>query len=107
MPWRNREGRRAGHFEKNSNNWSMDNDLKHNDDLLPILKWGGGKRQLLSEIKPLIPSYKVYYEPFVGGAAVLLGLQPERAVINDYNVVKNNDNYNKIEKIMKGDEINE
>ena len=27
--------------------------------------------------------------------------------INDYNVVKNNDNYNKIEKIMKGDEINE
>ena len=27
--------------------------------------------------------------------------------MSDYNVVKNNDNYNKIEKIMKGDEINE
>ena len=55
------------------------------EHLSPILKWGGGKRQLLGEILPLIPAYTKYYEPFVGGAAVLLGLQPERAVINDYN----------------------
>ena len=51
----------------------------------PVLKWGGGKRQLLDDILPLIPSYTRYYEPFIGGAAVLLGLQPKNAVINDYN----------------------
>ena len=56
-----------------------------NELLTPILKWGGGKRQLLNEILPLVPVHTKYYEPFVGGAAVLLGLQPERAVINDYN----------------------
>lgn len=58
-----------------------ENEIK----ITPILKWGGGKRQLLTEILPLIPSYTRYYEPFVGGAAVLLGLQPYNAVINDYN----------------------
>ena len=57
-----------------------------NEYLSPILKWGGGKRQLLNEILPLIPTNTKYYEPFVGGAAVLLGLQPTKAIINDYNV---------------------
>ena len=37
----------------------------------PILKWVGGKRQLLDTIVPLIPEYTTYYEPFVGGGAVL------------------------------------
>ena len=54
--------------------------------LSPILKWAGGKRQLLPQIIPLIPSdYKCYYEPFVGAGAVLLDLQPQKAVINDTN----------------------
>lgn len=52
----------------------------------PILKWVGGKRQLISEIMPLIPSkFSTYVEPFVGGAAVLFELQPSKAIINDYN----------------------
>lgn len=64
----------------------------------PILKWVGGKRQLLDVIIPLIPKYSTYYEPFVGGGAVLFSLQPKKAVINDsngelinvYNIIKNN-----------------
>jgi len=37
----------------------------------PILKWAGGKRQLLSEITALFPTtYEAYHEPFVGGGAV-------------------------------------
>lgn len=32
----------------------------------PILKWVGGKRQLLDSIEPLIPKCSTYYEPFVG-----------------------------------------
>lgn len=51
----------------------------------PILKWVGGKRQLLDSILPLIPEYTTYYEPFVGGGAVLFHTQPKKAVINDSN----------------------
>jgi len=54
--------------------------------VLPILKWVGGKRQLLPEIRKYIPKdYEIYYEPFVGGGAVLFDLQPSKAVINDVN----------------------
>ena len=54
--------------------------------LSPILKWVGGKRQLLSQIVPLIPKqFSTYVEPFIGGGAVLFELQPKRAIINDYN----------------------
>lgn len=53
---------------------------------MPFLKWVGGKRQLMSEIEPLIPSkISTYYEPFIGGGAVFLNQQPKKAVINDYN----------------------
>lgn len=52
----------------------------------PFLKWAGGKRQLLPLILPLIPkNFKRYFEPFVGGGAVFLRLQPACAVINDVN----------------------
>jgi DNA adenine methylase len=54
--------------------------------LKPFLKWAGGKRQLLSEIRQYVPSdFNVFYEPFVGAGAVLFDLQPNRAVINDIN----------------------
>ena len=54
--------------------------------LKPILKWVGGKRQLLAEIVPLVPKNPtLYVEPFIGGAAVLLNIQPQQARINDFN----------------------
>lgn len=52
----------------------------------PFLKWAGGKRQLLPEIRKYIPeTFHTYYEPFVGAGAVLFDLQPQKAVINDIN----------------------
>ena len=52
----------------------------------PILKWAGGKRQLLPEIRKYIPeTFNTYFEPFIGGGAVLFDLKPETAVINDIN----------------------
>ena len=51
----------------------------------PILKWVGGKRQLLNDILPLIQSTGTYIEPFLGGGAVLFAHQPKKAIVNDYN----------------------
>ena len=52
----------------------------------PFLKWAGGKRQLLPEIKKYVPKkYNTYYEPFLGGGAILFYLQPKNATINDSN----------------------
>ena len=51
----------------------------------PILKWAGGKQQLLTQLAPSIPSSYLYVEPFVGGGAVWLHVHPERAIINDSN----------------------
>lgn len=65
----------------------------------PVVKWVGGKRQLLPEIKKYSPKkYNTYFEPFVGGGAVLFELQPKNAIVNDinkelinlYSVIKNN-----------------
>lgn len=57
-----------------------------NNRIAPVLKWAGGKTQLLDAILPLIPAdIDRYYEPFVGGGAICFALQPEKAVINDIN----------------------
>src|SRR3954465_9270422 len=41
----------------------------------PLLKWAGGKRQLLPELRPFYPqSFKRYFEPFLGSGAVFLDL---------------------------------
>jgi DNA adenine methylase len=52
----------------------------------PIIKWAGGKRELAPIIKEMMPTiYNRYYEPFLGGAAVLLDLNPKEAYVNDIN----------------------
>ncbi len=52
----------------------------------PIMKWAGGKSQLLTELLPRIPNYTgKYIEPFFGGGALYLAFQPENAVIADSN----------------------
>ena len=52
----------------------------------PILKWAGGKTQMLDSILPRFPdSYGKYIEPFFGGGAVFFALQPDNAVIADSN----------------------
>lgn len=52
----------------------------------PVLKWVGGKRQLIEAFSPLLPQkYTSYCEPFVGGGALLFHLQPKTAYVNDIN----------------------
>lgn len=73
--------------------------MTKNKLISPFFKWVGGKRQLIPAIIKILPSnYTVYYEPFVGGGALLFHLQPKKAIINDSNqelintylIIKNN-----------------
>jgi DNA adenine methylase len=52
----------------------------------PFLKWVGGKKQLLPDIKNLMPkSFNKYFEPFLGGGAVFFSIAPKVAYLNDIN----------------------
>lgn len=54
--------------------------------ITPVIKWAGGKTQLLEQIITKMPStYNHYYEPFIGGGAVFLAVKPRKAFINDIN----------------------
>jgi len=52
----------------------------------PLVKWAGGKSQLLKYIEPMMPrKFGTYYEPFIGGGAVLFSIEAAQAIINDSN----------------------
>ena len=72
--------------------------INQNHKLKPVTKWVGGKRQLLPQLLKYMPNdFTNYYEPFIGGGALLFDIAPKIAVINDnneelinmYNVIKN------------------
>ena len=67
----------------------------------PLLKWAGGKRHILPVLESFLPSdwnEGVYFEPFLGGAALFLHLSPKKSKLSDvnprlvgfYNDVQNN-----------------
>lgn len=58
----------------------------YNKGMKPFTKWTGGKRKLLPILTELLPDdFNRYYEPFIGGGALLFKLLPHDAVINDFN----------------------
>lgn len=59
---------------------------KLKEETYPIVKWVGGKRQLMFELLKNMPeNYNRYFEPFIGGGALFFKLQPENAYISDMN----------------------
>ncbi len=55
----------------------------------PFLKWVGGKRGIIQELKSRLPNkFENYYEPFVGGGALYFELQPtiKKAFLSDVNI---------------------
>lgn len=52
----------------------------------PILKWAGGKTQLIGELLKCLPKkHGKYIEPFFGGGALFFATSPENSVIADIN----------------------
>jgi len=54
----------------------------------PLLKWAGGKRQIAKELESAFPenwNNGTYIEPFAGGAAMFLYLNPNKSIISDIN----------------------
>lgn len=81
----------------------------------PFVKWAGGKRQIIDKLKQYIPDeFNTYYEPFVGGGALLFELSPKNAVINDsnkelmnvYSVLCNEEKFKKMCSVLNSYEAN-
>lgn len=81
----------------------------------PFVKWAGGKRQIIDKLLKYAPDeFNTYYEPFVGGGALLFELSPKKAVINDYNkelinvynVLCNEDKFKKMCSVLNSYEAN-
>ena len=81
----------------------------------PFVKWAGGKRQIIDKLLMYAPDeFNTYYEPFVGGGALLFELSPKKAVINDsnkelinvYNVLRNEEKFKKMCSILNTYEKN-
>ena len=48
-------------------------------------KWPGGKGQKFAQVRPHIPPFKTYAEPFFGGGAFFFSLMPRHSLLNDVN----------------------
>lgn len=61
-------------------------DMKMEQVVKPFVKWAGGKTQLLLDLKKNLPSeFNNYFEPFVGGGALLFEIGVKNSFINDSN----------------------
>lgn len=60
-------------------------EIKH-ARFVPFLKWAGGKRWLVTSYPDFFPnSFNTYIEPFLGAGSVYFHLQPEKAILGDFN----------------------
>ncbi len=55
----------------------------NNQRLTPLIKWAGGKERELKYILPLVPAFRRYYEPFLGGGAVFFAIDAPEKFVND------------------------
>ena len=62
-------------------------NLSENITCLPFLKWAGGKRWFVKNHLLSVPEqFDHYFEPFLGGASMYFALQPQKAILSDFNV---------------------
>ncbi len=59
--------------------------IERETHLPPIIKWPGGKEKELKHIIPNLPPFERYFEPFVGGGSVFMGINAQEHFINDFS----------------------
>ena len=59
--------------------------IDRSSNLSPIIKWPGGKEKELKYIIPNLPQFERYFEPFVGGGSVFMGINAKEHYINDFS----------------------
>jgi DNA modification methylase len=59
--------------------------INRSSGLAPIIKWPGGKEKELNHIIPNLPKFERYFEPFVGGGSVFMGIEAKQHFINDFS----------------------
>lgn len=89
----------------NTKDLSAVNDKPLEASASPFVKWVGGKRGIIEELRSHLPdTFNNYYEAFIGGGALFFDTKPRRAFISDanldliitYSVVKND-----VEKLIE------
>ena len=71
---------------KKENSGEVGEDLGNiQTGLSPIIKWAGGKEKELKYIIPNLPKFGRFFEPFVGGGSVFMGIKAKEYHINDYS----------------------
>jgi len=74
--------------EKKHESASVTPDVRESAPVLPFLRWAGGKRWLVPQVRELLANTPVvrYHEPFVGGGSVFFSLEPTGpAYLSDLN----------------------
>ncbi|MAE34362.1 MAG: DNA methyltransferase [Oceanospirillaceae bacterium] len=87
----------------------MDQEVNNIDtEVVPFLKWAGGKRWFAQDFSDIFPSdFNTYFEPFLGSGAVFFHLNPSKSVLSDLNeelinsYIQVRDNWERIEKDLK------
>lgn len=59
--------------------------IDRNSNLSPIIKWPGGKEKELRHIIPNLPHFDRFFEPFVGGGSVFMGINAKEYLVNDFS----------------------
>lgn len=71
----------------NVRDMSVIEDAIETNGASPFVKWVGGKRSIIGELKSRLPeAYNEYWEPFVGGGALFFDIQPKTAHLSDKNL---------------------
>ena len=79
----------------------------------PFLKWAGGKRWLVPRLLDRLPTFNIYFEPFLGSGGLFFALEPRHAVLSDTNPELINcyrcirDHCQEVIKILKRLKVNE
>jgi len=64
----------------------QDAEIREGARAVPLLRWPGGKRHLVSTLRCHLPErFDTYHEPFAGGAALFFAIRPKSAILSDSN----------------------